>query len=59
MRPFIWRGWDTRLRYTYQMDLSDLDALFERVERRTRTVIRKAEKLGYALEHSDDVTLFR
>ncbi len=59
MRPFIWRGWDTRLRYTYQMDLSDLDALFERVERRTRTVIRKAEKLGYALEQTDDVALFR
>ena len=59
MRPFTWRGWDARLRYTYQMDLSDLDALFERVERRTRTVIRKAEKLGYALEQTDDVALFR
>ena len=59
IRPFTWRGWDARLRYTYQMDLGDLDALFERFERRTRTVIRKAEKLGYALEQTDDVSLFR
>ena len=55
MRPFTWRGWDARLRYTYQMDLTDLDALFERVERRTRTVIRKAEKQGFQLQPTDDV----
>ena len=59
MRPFTWRGWDTRLRYTYQMDLSDPDALWDRVERRTRTVIRKAEKLGYTLQPTDDIALFR
>lgn len=59
MRPFTWQGWDTRLRYTYQIDLRDLDALWERVERRTRTVIRKAEKLGYALQPTDDTDLFR
>lgn len=58
VRPFSWAGWQPRVRYTYQMDLSDLDALWERVERRTRTAIRKAEKLGYALAQTDDIDLF-
>ena len=39
------------------MDLRDLDALWERVERRTRTAIRKAEKLGYTVTQTDDIEL--
>ncbi len=58
VRPFSWAGWQPRVRYTYQMDLSDLAALWERVERRTRTTIRKAEKLGYTLAPTEDVDLF-
>lgn len=57
IRPFSWAHWQTRVRYTYQMDLSDLNALWERVERRTRTAIRKAEKLGYDVVQTDDVDL--
>ncbi len=59
VREFIWAGWEERVRYTYQMDLSDLDALWERVERRTRTVIRKAEKSGFRMRPTDDLELFR
>lgn len=58
-RPFTWHGWDARVRYTYHFDLGDTDRLWERVERRTRTVIRKAEKLGYSLQATDDTALFR
>ena len=57
IRPFIWANWQTRVRYTYQMDLSNLEALWERVERRTRTAIRKAEKLGYTVIQTDDIEL--
>lgn len=57
VRPFSWAHWLTNMRYTYQMDLTDLTALWERVERRTRTAIRKAEKLGYQLVQSDDIDL--
>ncbi len=57
VRPFTWAGWQARVRYTYQMDLSNLDALWERVERRTRTAIRKAQKLGYRLVQTDDIDL--
>lgn len=59
VREFTWAGWNARIRYTYQIDLSDLKALWERVERRTRTVIRKAEKAGFQLRPTDDLELFR
>ena len=59
VREFTWSDWNARIRYTYQMDLSDLDSLWERVERRTRTVIRKAEKAGFTLQPTDDLDLFR
>ncbi len=59
MRPFTWRNWDARLRYTYQIDPSDNEALWDKVERRTRTVIRKAQKLSYALYSTNDTALFR
>lgn len=59
VRPFTWQGWDAHLRYTYRLPLGDSDALWERVERRTRTAIRKAEKLGYQLRPTSDVALFR
>ncbi len=58
MRPFSWANWQVSVRYTYRMDLSDLDALWQRVERRTRTVIRKAEKLGFRLLPTNDLDLF-
>ena len=59
MRPFTWRAWDARLRYTYRIDLGDAESMWDRIERRTRTVIRKAEKLGYALQPTNDVALLR
>ena len=59
VRPFIWAGWDARVRYTYHLDLRNLDGLWERLERRTRTVIRKAEKTGFQFLPCDDTDLLR
>ncbi len=59
VRPFTWQGWDVHLRYTYRLPLGDRNALWERAERRTRTAIRKAEKLGYQRRPTSDVALFR
>ena len=59
VRPFTWQGWDAHLRYTYRLPLGDSNALWERTERRTRTAIRKAEKLGYQLRPTSDAALFR
>lgn len=57
LRPFAWSGWNVRPRYTYWLDLADLDALWERIERRTRTAIRKAERAGYRLRAVSDLEL--
>jgi lipid II:glycine glycyltransferase (peptidoglycan interpeptide bridge formation enzyme) len=59
MRPFTWAGWEARVRYTYQMELGDREGLWERLERRTRTVIRKAEGSGFRVEPTQDMELFR
>jgi hypothetical protein len=53
VRPFTWNGWREQVRYTYVMDITDPDALWDTLERRVRTVIRNAEttlKLGGAIE---------
>ncbi|NKB70149.1 MAG: GNAT family N-acetyltransferase [Candidatus Latescibacteria bacterium] len=59
IRPFTWKGWSHRARYTYQFQLGDEDSLWERLERRTRTVIRKAEKSDFRVRQTDDLDLFR
>lgn len=53
MRPFTWRRWSEKVRYTYIIDISDTDAVWDMMERRVRTVIRNAESsltLGGAIE---------
>jgi hypothetical protein len=59
VRPFTWAGWEARVRYTYQLELGDREGLWERLERRTRTVIRKAEGSGFRVEPTRDMELFR
>lgn len=59
VRHFSWAGWQARVRYTYLFETGDADALWERLERRTRTVIRKAEKGGFTVSASDDFALLR
>ncbi|MFA6109886.1 MAG: GNAT family N-acetyltransferase [Candidatus Latescibacterota bacterium] len=56
-RPFTWAGWTARVRYTYLLDPTDPEALWERVERRTRTVIRKAERAGFTVRETRDMDL--
>ena len=59
LRPFSWARWSLSLRYTYHLSLANRteSELWERVERRTRTTIRKAEKLGYIFQETNDVNL--
>mgnify|MGYP001166901596 CR=1 FL=1 len=59
LRPFSWAGWKLNLRYTYHLEIKNRTEsdLWDRVERRTRTAIRKAEKLGYTFQEIGDVDL--
>ena len=59
VREFAWAGWETSVRYTYHLDTRDQVTMWDRVERRTRTVIRKAEKEGFVVRPTDDLNLFR
>lgn len=62
IRPFTWGGWRTGVRYTYVLDITDTDALWDKIERRVRTVIRNAEKsltLGGPVETADFIELYR
>lgn len=44
--PFFWQGFQQSTRYTYVLDdLAELDAIWEGMEKKIRTSIRKAEKL--------------
>lgn len=59
-RPFVWAGWDVHPRYTYHLDLpEDRTAVWDGLERRTRTAIRKAQKEEYRVEPTSDVDEFQ
>ncbi|MFH1568320.1 MAG: GNAT family N-acetyltransferase [Gemmatimonadota bacterium] len=58
-REFTWAGWEVRPRYTYQLDLLDREAVWEGMERRTRTAIRKAEAAGFEAGPGGDTALLR
>ena len=56
-REFIWAGWQVHPRYTYHIPLpQDRTTVWDGFERRTRTSVRKAEKTGYRVEPTADVT---
>lgn len=57
MRPFTWHGYNASVRYTYVMDITDPDRLWDLMEHRVRTVIRNAEAL-LTVESSSSVDLF-
>ena len=59
VREFTWAGWKSRVRYTFRVDLKEPDVIWQGLEGRTRTAIRKAEKLGFQVGQTDDVDLFR
>ncbi len=43
IRPFTWGGYDSRVRYTYHVDIGDPDTLWDVLEHRVKTVIRNVE----------------
>ncbi len=54
MREALWAKWQVHPRYTYLIDLSeDRQTVWDGLERRTRTVIRKAETAGFRVEPAD------
>jgi len=44
IRPFKWEGWTADVRYTYVVDLTDMDALWDGLEKQTRYEVNRAGK---------------
>jgi lipid II:glycine glycyltransferase (peptidoglycan interpeptide bridge formation enzyme) len=59
IRQFIWDGYQARINYSYAIDLAPpLETLWENLNGKLRTSLRKFEENGYYLEESDDLNLF-
>ncbi len=59
LRPFSWNGFSPQVRYTYRIGISNLEEVWEKLERRTRTVIRKAEDSGFEFIETRDASAIR
>jgi hypothetical protein len=59
LRPFSWSGFAQQVRYTYRIRIADLEDAWEKLERRTRGVIRKAEDAGFDFKETKDASLIR
>lgn len=57
IRPFKWAGWQCDIRYTYVVDLTDMDKLWEGLEKQTRYEINHASKT-YQTFMTPDVGVF-
>ena len=42
IRPFMWLGWKSSANYTYEIDLSDIKALWEKMDKDAKYEINKA-----------------
>ncbi len=52
MQPFIWDGFRSSVRYTYQLNLKEQQNLIEAYSSKTRNSIKKAEKLGVSINQT-------
>ena len=58
IRPFIWAGYRQSVRYTYIVDLANMDKLWGEMEKDTRYEINKARKNGITVIKQDDIAEF-
>ena len=60
LRPFLARGWEPSLSYTYVVPLTDLAGQWERVDQNLKRLIRRCERDGVSYrEDADFDALFR
>ncbi len=59
LRPFSWLGFASQVRYTYRINIANLEDTWEKLERRTRGVIRKAEETGFEFKETGNTELIR
>lgn len=58
IRPFIWNAFTAEIRYSYWIDITDLDRVFKDIDKKKRNLIRKCEKENIRISISDDPISF-
>ena len=54
LQPFIWEGFSSSVRYTYLLELNDLEDVWKGMDAKRRNDITRAEKDGIYVEPSND-----
>lgn len=54
LHGFMWEGFSTAVRYTYLLDVTNLETVWRDMDPTRRTNIRRAEKEGIVIERSED-----
>jgi hypothetical protein len=50
LQPFLWEGYQVGVRYTYRLNLADLDAVLENMDATRRRNLRAAERNGVSVD---------
>ena len=58
VRPFLMRGWQTWLSYTYVVPIADLETQWSRVEQNLRRLIQRSAREGMKPSDDDDFDSF-
>lgn len=58
IRPFLAQGWSAKPSFSYVVDLSDIEAARDRVERNFRRLIKRCEQDGIEMTQDDDFESF-
>ena len=58
VRPFIWKGYDVTVKYSFTIDLAEPDKLLQNMESRTRYEIKKGERNGIVVFKDNDIEKF-
>ena len=57
-RPFLAAGWHVEPRYSYVVDISDLESLWTRVEQNLRRLVKRCEREGITFHDDGDFDAF-
>ena len=58
IRPFLWIGWKSLVNYTYEIDLSNIKYLWEKIDKDAKYEINKAKKSNVEVSGSNDIDEF-
>lgn len=58
VRPFLWLGWKPSVNYTYEIDLSNIKILWEKMDKDAKYEINKANKNNVQIVHGDNMEQF-